>query len=37
MIKNALSSVSLACLEINFVVKGAGTVILLLNECYMSQ
>ena len=29
MIKNALSSVSLACLEINFAVKGAGTVILL--------
>ena len=29
MINNALSSVSLACLEINFVVKGAGTVILL--------
>ena len=29
MIKNALSNVSLACLEINFVVKGAVTVILL--------
>ena len=29
MNKNVLSSVSLACLGINFVVKGAGTVILL--------
>ena len=35
MIKNALSSVSLACLEINFDVKGAGTFGIQ-NECYMA-
>ena len=35
--KNALSSVSLACLEISFVVKGAGAVILLFRLEYKTN